>query len=148
MRDLKSVGDIHIAWHTHIDGTHLVGWPWLDVRYAPSCSITTTLSRTGREESNMEKSLLPTFIPILSSDCWADTIWSRISLWSVWVSCDGSVPSQDLLHCQCGTMENVVETVMMLCQCCTAVAKALGCYQSLPSYQWKAQHCEVCCGEV
>ena len=42
----------------------------------------------------------PFHLPLLSFYNWADIIWYRISVWLVWVSCPGYVPSQDLTQPQ------------------------------------------------
>ena len=77
-----------------------------------------------------------------------DVIWYGISLWSVWVSCPGSVPSQDLAHPQpTGEGGNFGETALMLWEHCSAGAKTLVCYQHRSSYQYRAQHYEGCYGE-
>ena len=84
----------------------------------------------------------------LSFYCWADVIWYGISPLSVWVSCPGYVPSQDLAHLSaCWWGDNAGETALMLCEHRLAVAKTLACYQHLSSYQYRALHYEGCYGE-
>ena len=77
-----------------------------------------------------------------------DVIWYGISLWSLWVSCPGYVPSQDLAHPQpTGEGGNAGERALTLCEHCSAIAKTLVCYRHLSSYQYRAQHYEGCYGE-
>lgn len=41
-----------------------------------------------------------------------------------------------------------IETALMLCQPCSAIAKTLECYQHPSGCQCKAQHWEGCCGKM
>lgn len=64
------------------------------------------------------------------------------------VSSPGCIPSQELAQPQCaGEGGSVGEAAFMLYQQYSAGARALMCYQHLPNYHYKAQHCEGCCEE-
>lgn len=82
------------------------------------------------------------FLLFCSFYCWANIIWYRISLWSVWVCYLAYVPAQHLTHPQppAYSWGYVGETAPIPCQRCSAGAKSVG-------FQCKAQPCGVCCGE-
>lgn len=51
-------------------------------------------------KTNLIKSAPLLLLLSLSFYCWADIILHGISIWPVWVSCPGCVPSQDPAHLQ------------------------------------------------
>jgi len=80
-------------------------------------------------------------------------IWYRISLWSFWVSCPRSAPSQLLVsppNCLCmpcllaGWGPSWKKEVLMLCSHCSAITKTLVCYQQCLSPKSKTQQHTGC----
>lgn len=80
-----------------------------------------------------------------------DTIWYRLSLWPVQVSCPGCVTSQPLallpnLQPAAGGQSEKHET-LNLCKHCSAIDKMLVCYQYWFGHKSKTQNHTGCCEE-
>jgi len=67
------------------------------------CSATSQASVrvvVALEDKHRSNECPPFLLLSLSFYCCSDVIWYGTALWSVWVSCPGYVPSQDLAHPQ------------------------------------------------
>lgn len=96
-----------------------------------------------------ESPSLPLPLPQLLCWAWCHTAWNNLftSLGLLSWQCPFPTSCPPPAYWSLGVRLGVGDTVFMLCQLCSAVAKTLVQYKHCCSCKCKAQHHMVCCGE-
>lgn len=128
---------LHVCATTHQGSSEWLAWQFTKAKAKVCVCINkekkNILFLTFHQHSLSDHFLgISPFPPFLSFYMWADILWYGISPWSLWISCPGCVPSQDLYMPHPSPWGKqwrawkARETALMLHQVCSADKTTVG----------------------